>query len=523
MPNRQKDDLFQLVKSLGKGEKRNFKLYMQRNSANTELKVIQLFDALDRLDEYDEPLLLKRNPSLAKQQLSNLKASLYRHILASLRLLKDEDNLDLQMHEMLDNARILYNKGLYLQCLKILERLKQVARQHYQFTIVQQAIFFEKKIEAMYITRSIEQRADELADESEMATARLQSVNRLSNLSLQLYSWYIKHGHARNRADEEAVDYYFKSHSPANPAELKGFYEKLYLFQSYCWLSFIKQDFLTYYRYAQKWVDLFHAEPAMIGVETIQYIKGMHNLLGAHYDLRNATRFFEALARFEGFYQSSLVQNNNNYKIQTFIYLYTSKIHRHYLEGSFTQGMPLAREIDHFIEEYGLYIDRHRVLVFYYKIACLFFGGGRFGEAVDYLNRIIHQKIDLRIDLQCYARLLHLIAHFELGNQDLLPYLAKSVYRFMSKMENMSALEDAMFAFLRESLQVPTGALKPKLEKLLNKIKKLEGRRSEARALAYLDVISWIEAKLEGVPAEVVIRRKFKEKLAQHRPGVEPA
>ncbi|HMP95036.1 MAG TPA: hypothetical protein PKD90_19305, partial [Phnomibacter sp.] len=360
MPNRQKDDLFQLVKSLGKGEKRNFKLYMQRNSANTELKVIQLFDALDRLDEYDEPLLLKRNPSLAKQQLSNLKASLYRHILASLRLLKDEDNLDLQMHEMLDNARILYNKGLYLQCLKILERLKQVARQHYQFTIVQQAIFFEKKIEAMYITRSIEQRADELADESEMATARLQSVNRLSNLSLQLYSWYIKHGHARNRADEEAVDYYFKSHSPANPAELKGFYEKLYLFQSYCWLSFIKQDFLTYYRYAQKWVDLFHAEPAMIGVETIQYIKGMHNLLGAHYDLRNATRFFEALARFEGFYQSSLVQNNNNYKIQTFIYLYTSKIHRHYLEGSFTQGMPLAREIDHFIEEYGLYIDRHR-------------------------------------------------------------------------------------------------------------------------------------------------------------------
>ena len=61
MPNRQKDDLFQLIKSLGKGEKRNFKLYVQRNTANPELKVIQLFDALDRMEEYDEVQLLKKN------------------------------------------------------------------------------------------------------------------------------------------------------------------------------------------------------------------------------------------------------------------------------------------------------------------------------------------------------------------------------------------------------------------------------------------------------------------------------
>jgi hypothetical protein len=511
MPNRQKDDLFQLIKSLGKGEKRNFKLYMQRNSATTELKVVQLFDALDRMEEYDEPQLLKKHPAIAKQQLSNLKASLYRHILASLRLLKDEDNLDLTLHELLDNARILYNKGLYLQCLKVLERLKQIARQHYQFTYVQQAIFFERKIEAMYITRSMEQRADELADESDMVQQRLATVNRLSNLSLQLYSWYIKHGHARNKADEDAVDYYFKSHSPAKPEDLHNFYEKLYLYQSHCWLSFIKQDFLTYYRYAQKWTDLFHREPVMITVETIQYIKGMHNLLGAHYDLKNRPKFFETLARFEGFYQSSLVQENNNYKIQTFIYLYTSKIHRHFLEGTFTKGQYLVSEIDNFIEQYGLYIDRHRVLVFYYKIACLYFGSGNYDKTIDYLNLIIHQKIDLRIDLQCYARLLHLIAHFELGSHDLLPYLAKSVYRFMSKMENLSALEEAMFAFLRESFHMPMQALKPKLEKLLFKIRKYENKRSEARAFAYLDVVSWIEAKLEGVTAEVVIRRKYEE------------
>ena len=47
MPNRSADALFQLVKSLEKSEKRNFKLYVSRNSGGEDLKVVQLFDALD--------------------------------------------------------------------------------------------------------------------------------------------------------------------------------------------------------------------------------------------------------------------------------------------------------------------------------------------------------------------------------------------------------------------------------------------------------------------------------------------
>ena len=81
MPNRSTDALFQLVKSLEKSEKRNFKLYVKRNSSSDTLKTIQLFDALDKLNDYDEALLLKKNKSISKQQLSNIKAQLYRQIL----------------------------------------------------------------------------------------------------------------------------------------------------------------------------------------------------------------------------------------------------------------------------------------------------------------------------------------------------------------------------------------------------------------------------------------------------------
>ena len=134
MPNRSTDALFQLVKSLEKSEKRNFKLYVGRNTGSEALKVVQLFDALDKLELYDEELLLKKTPSIKKQQLSNSKAHLYRQILASLRLIKHEDNIDIQLHEQMDYARILYNKGLYLQSLKVLDKMKEMARENHQFT-----------------------------------------------------------------------------------------------------------------------------------------------------------------------------------------------------------------------------------------------------------------------------------------------------------------------------------------------------------------------------------------------------
>ncbi len=136
MPNRSSDTLFQLVKSLKKSEKRNFKLYVKRNSSSEDLKIIQLFDALDKMEIYDEIQLLKKNKGLSKQQLSNSKAHLYRQILTSLRLIRHENNMDIQLHEQLDYAEILYNQGLYLQSLKVLDRMKEYARSLHQVSYV---------------------------------------------------------------------------------------------------------------------------------------------------------------------------------------------------------------------------------------------------------------------------------------------------------------------------------------------------------------------------------------------------
>jgi tetratricopeptide (TPR) repeat protein len=168
------------------------------------------------------------------------------------------------------------------------------------------------------------------------------------------------------------------------------------------------------------------------------------------------------LQQFEAFAQSDLGNSNDNIRIQTVVYLkLTARINKHFLEGTFTEDLQLVPEIEKHLDEYKLHLDRHRVLVFYYKIACLYFGSGDNEKAIDYLNKIINWKVDLRTDLQCYARLLHLIAHYELGNDNLLEYLIKSVYRFMAKMKNLSIVEEEILKFIRKSFNLSPKKLLP--------------------------------------------------------------
>ena len=179
------------------------------------------------------------------------------------------------------------------------------------------------------------------------------------------------------------------------------------------------------------------------------------------------------------------------------------------MTGTFKEGLALVPEITEKLKEYDSYIDHHRILVFNYKIATLYFGSGDYDTSIDYLHLIINDHVDLRYDLQCYARLVHLLAHYELGNYELMESLTKSVYRFMAKMKNLTVVEEEMFKFLRKSFQFPRREIKSELEKLLSKIKHLEYNHIETRSFAYLDIISWLESKLQEKTMSEIIYAKY--------------
>jgi len=510
MPNRQTDVLFQLIHAMEKAEKRHFKLYMKRNSAREDLKIVRLFDALDKMQEYDEKQLLKKLPDVEKPQLANLKTHLYKQLMASMRDLKSKDSVELQLNEMLDYGRILYNKGLFAQSLKFLDKAKEIGFAHGKYNFLSQVISLEKKIEGLYITRSMQEKAEQLATEALDVSNHIYQVFRLSNLAVRLYSFYVENGHARNEEEEKKVKEFFEANLPANAQSFTGFYERLYLYQSYCWYSFIRQDFLMYYRYSQKWVNLFTNEPVRIKVETGHYIKGLHNLLNAHFDLRNFKAFENVLNDFESFYKSDLCQQHDNFRIHSFIYITGARLNWHLMTGTFKEGLQQVPIIEENIRKNEQHLDKHRILVFNYKIASMHFGYGNFNACIDYLQKIIHEPTDLRYDLQCYARLMHLLAHFELGNDMIMESLTRSVYRFMAKMKNLTAVEEAIISFLRKSQNISSRQMKPELVKLLDQVKVLEKNRHQTRSFAYLDIVSYLEGKVKGKPMSVILSEKHK-------------
>jgi hypothetical protein len=510
MSNAESEPLFKLIKALSKAEKRHFKL----QSAKEDALFVQLFDVLEGLKAYDERLILQKAPDIKPQQLSNLKRHLYTQILGSLRSQDVAKNVDLQIREQIDFARILYNKGLYLQSLKALGKARETARTAHQTVLLLEIVEFEKTIELRHITRSSGNRAQQLAEASLQSLQTVTMAGKLSSMALLLYGFYIKIGHVGNEREVQELETLFRDNWPAPDYRRLSFFEKINYCKSKVWYHYIRQDFRFCFKYARQWVDLYEEAPEMKNIDPDLYMRGLHNLLMAFFYTVQYRRFCPYLDKLEAYIAAEAAHFNTNSAVQGFLYLYTARLHKHYMEGSFTQGLALVPELEAGLERYGAYLDRHRILVFYYKIACLYFGSGRMGEAIDYLNKIIRFKAGLlRGDIQCYARILHLIAHYELKHYSLLEYLAQSVYRFLTKMENLNGVQLEILRFLRDNLHATPYVLNYAFRRLHTRLSELQRDPYEGRSFLYLDVISWLESKIERrKSAEVVIAEKFRKK-----------
>lgn len=513
MPTPKTDYLVQLVNSLTKAEKRSFRLFVTRNQMSDDILFLHLFDEISRTGRYDESQVLERIPTIKKRQLSNLKAHLYKQLLICLRLLSRTSTTEIDIRERIDYARVLYDKGLYRQSLEILSRTKPIALKNNQYVLALNILEFEKFIESQYITRSIENRAEELKKEVVNLTRKIERTQAFSNLALQLYGLYLKVGHVRNKHDFQYLHDFFESNLPVYDLNQLDFHEKLYLYQSYGWYYYMNQDFVNFYRYTRKWYELFEEYPEMVQEETSLYLKSLHNLLTSLYISLSDERFmvmFEVLVEVP---DKGLIRTLNQeglYKLYYYIHL----VNRHYLQGTFTEGVRKMPELVELIRENPYEWDKHRIMVFYYKIACIYFGSGDWSTSITYLNKIINAKTpDFRGDILSFARILNLIAHYELGNQALLEYQVKSVYRYLGKMSELQDVQNEIFRFLRKTPKMSKQDVKKRFEELHNKLVKLSESAYAKRAFLYLDIMSWLQSKIEGKSVEEIVQRSYRERV----------
>ncbi|MFT6808680.1 MAG: tetratricopeptide (TPR) repeat protein [Saprospiraceae bacterium] len=513
MPRRSTEHLLKLISRMTPTEKRNFKVAVSHSNPGVEVLFLSLFDVIDKSKVYNEELILKKIPAIRKGQLSNIKSNLYKQILGSLRQQKRHSYISIQIREQIDFAVILHAKGLYNAAFDILERAKKMAydsdRQHSVLVILE----LEKQIESLYITGSMYHKAKELKSQTKEAVRLVSISHKLSNLSLSLYGMYLQYGYVKDERDFDFVTDYFKHNLPELDINTLDFYSKLYYYQSHVWYNNMIQDFPNNFKYAQRWVDLFHSEPQWQDRELTLYLKGLHNLLNPLFMAQRYDKFLPV-------YQELLVLGKNSAKrmnrdqLSTFKLIeYTHGINRYYLTGDFVQGVAYVKEIEKAIEANTFDWDLNRIILFNYKIASIYFCIGDLDHAIGLLNKITNQVYpEFREDIQAFARVLNLIAHFELGNTLLVNHQIKSTFRYLSKIKQLDKVLTEILSFVRRIPKIEEVDLKQELIHLKKDLEKIEQDQFERRAFLYLDIISWLESKIENIPVGDVIRRKIKER-----------
>ena len=504
------DPLFVLIKSLSRSEKRQFKLYVGRLEGNQNAKFIQLFDLLDKAKRYDENVVLSSG-IVTKVQLSNLKAHLYRQLLTSLRLNPARKDIRVQLREQLDFATILYHKGLYKQSLRMLDKAKTIALDNDEKNIAYEIVELEKIIETQYITNSMTTRASELSAQARKLSKANVITSRLSNLSLELYGMMLRMGYVRSDLEKKEVETYFNSQIPNCVFEELDFREKLWLTKAHLWYSFLTQDFVSCYKFSERWVRLFEDNPSMITINPVFYLKGLHYLLESLYYLKKEKQFKAVLTKLESLRAAPIFEKQQNLQTLLFLYINSNKFNHRFMIGDYSEAESLISEVLEGIKSPKYRINSHHVLVYYYKLASLSFGQGKFQDCIDYLSKVINSKtVKTREDLMCFSRLLNLIAHYEAGKDYHLESLLRSTFKFLIKMNDLHGVQKAIISFMKNLGNIYPSQLKSEFEKLHTILKRYENDPYERRAFLYLDALSWLESKIENKPVAIIIEEKAK-------------
>ena len=509
------DPLFQLIRSLSKSEKRYFRLHASAMSRGASKKFVHLFDLIEKQKHYNEEKILRKAPHLKPIQLHNLKANLRKQVLRSLRLFGESSSRESTIRNWIEYARILYNKGLHAQAVKMLDKAKKEATQLERPALLLDILELEKHVVMQTVSEHNEERVAGLISETRTVARQIDNINRFSNLYARINSLYVKLGFIRNHKDHEKVRSFFFSGLPEYEEKKLSFSEKVYLYSSYVSYYFFVQDFRNGHRFALKYIQLFEEEPARITRAPELYIKGLNNLLVAENKLFLFREFEVSYKKLMRVHAIKGLHLTEHLQMMLFKYKYMHKINHYFMMGDFTGGTKIISVAESELERFAKRMDKHYVLLFYYKVACLYFGAGNFKRAAGWLNHIINSKdVDIREDILSFARILLLICHYELGNMELAQHNIRSIYRFLLKKEERFLYHRYILEFMRNLSPESRGKkLVKEFSALKKKLVPLEDHPYEKRPFLYFDIISWLESKIEKRPVEKIIREKFERRM----------
>jgi hypothetical protein len=112
-------------------------------------------------------------------------------------------------------------------------------------------------------------------------------------------------------------------------------------------------------------------------------------------------------------------------------------------------------------------------------------------------------------DLHASTRILTMMLQYELGRSELLEYLARSTYRFLTKLEGLYAFEELMLEFMKRcSKNDHPNHDVVMFIKLKEDLEAVSYEPAERNSLSTLDLIAWVDSKIQSRSLHLVLRDK---------------
>lgn len=508
--NDNNDPLFRLVKSLSKAEKRAFKMLYSRGTSSK--KFVKLFDVIDKQAKYDEDKI-KRTSYFTPGQLPNLKIQLYAKILDSLRFSDTHQSAKKQVNELIDNARILYDRCMYGDCLRQLEKAKSIATRHDFVIPLVEINELQQQIFRLTVTDKHSDAIDDLLKEMTLVVKRLKQINGFANLSLKLNSLYTQIGSTRNKEELKKVKDFFNRKISEFSDKKTGTEEQLYYYNAITAFYFFIRNYGESEKYAKRWVDFMERNEELKYQRTEFYIKALNSVLVAQNKLYAIEDFTLNHKKLIAIKRDKKFRLNRNLNLLLFKAIYIHEMNRHFMLGDFKSGTRIVARHQQEINRLVPLLDQNTRFLFNYKIACLYLGSNQFRQALSWLNKItMIASTNVREDIQSFARILRLICYFEMNDDYGVQSNIRSTYRFLLSRKNYGQYESLIIQFLKKLRGNETQAeLKQRFIELQQSMIKISKLKFEKRAFIYFDMIAWLESKVQKREIQEVFKERIKQ------------
>lgn len=502
---KKQNDLYDLIHSLTKQEKRYFKLYSSIHSKGKEISYIKIFDILEKQPIYEGKKLAKllANEKFAGH-LAVVKNYLYYSILRSLE--HYHQSTDAELRGMLNQINILFNKELYAQSKKLIQKAMLLAVKAEKHLVILEL----KEIEAR-IMQTLSYSGNNIAELENYKTEVHNSVNKHINtvsynyLRMKLFYHINKYGFAREKSLQKKYNSIMQ-HPLLNKKEniLSGQSLNLY-YLCHGTYYYVQQNYAKAYPYVKHRVHILESHSHLAEENPRTYIGALSNLINCQRELKKNNELKESLKKLQNINKTTFVLYS----------VYNQTLSILLSTAQFMEGLNVIKEIENTIlkTQSGFLNNKEKEMNLYYKMAYVLFGAQKYKEANAYLNKIIQDK-DMessRLDGYCFARILSLITQFEMGKQDLLEYSIKWTYRFLYNRKHLYKTERHILDFLRnESSHINNNSdMIRAFKKLKAELEQLNIFPFEKRVASYFDFISWLESKINNKTFADVLTKKL--------------